>query len=125
MKEVQYLTGHMAALSCFLSTSGDKGYPYFQCLKKNNCFARTDECEKAFIKLKEYLASLLVLGKPIPGILIRLYYSIIDRTINSVVFQKQDKVQKPNYFVSKVLHGQEVRYEPIEKATLAVVFITR
>jgi len=28
-KEVQQLTGRMAALSRFLSASGDKGYPYF------------------------------------------------------------------------------------------------
>ena len=29
VKEVQQLTGRMAALSRFLSASGDKGYPYF------------------------------------------------------------------------------------------------
>jgi len=28
IKEVQQLTGHMVALSCFPSASGDKGYPY-------------------------------------------------------------------------------------------------
>ena len=38
VKEVQQLTGRMAALSRFLSASGDKGYPYFQCLRKNNRF---------------------------------------------------------------------------------------
>ena len=38
VKEVQQLTGRMAALSHFLSASGDKGYSYFQCLKKNNRF---------------------------------------------------------------------------------------
>ena len=36
VKEVQRLTGRMIALSRFLSTSGDKGYLYFQCLKKND-----------------------------------------------------------------------------------------
>jgi len=39
VKEVQQLIRRMAALSRFLSASGDKGYPYFQCLEKNNCFA--------------------------------------------------------------------------------------
>jgi len=37
VKEVQQLTGQMTALSHFLFASGDKGYAYFQCLKKNNC----------------------------------------------------------------------------------------
>jgi len=34
-------------------------------------------------------------------------------------------MQKPIYFVSKVLQGPEVRYRAIDKATLAVVFATR
>jgi len=77
--EVQQLTGRIAALFRFLSTSGDKGYPYFQCLKKNNHFEWTSECEEAFTMLKEYLASPLVLGKSVPGIPIRLYFAITDR----------------------------------------------
>ena len=32
MKEVQQLIGRMVALSRFLSTSGERGYHYFQCL---------------------------------------------------------------------------------------------
>jgi len=39
VKEVQQLTGCMTSLFRFLSASGDKGYSYFQCLKKNNRFA--------------------------------------------------------------------------------------
>jgi len=38
VKEVQQLTGHMAALSRFLSANGNKGYPFSQCLKKNKRF---------------------------------------------------------------------------------------
>jgi len=34
-------------------------------------------------------------------------------------------VQKPIYFVNKVLHGPEVRYQAIEKAVLAIVFSTQ
>ena len=67
VKEVQQLTGRMAALSRFLSVGGDKGYPYFQCLKKNNRFTWTHECEEAFLKLKEYLASPPALCKSLPG----------------------------------------------------------
>jgi len=52
VKEVQQLIERMATLSRFLSANGDKRYPYFQCLKKNNSFAWTDECEKAFVKLR-------------------------------------------------------------------------
>ena len=57
VKEVQQLTGRMVALSRFVSAGGDKGHPYFQCLKRNRRFVWTKECEESFLKLKEYLAS--------------------------------------------------------------------
>jgi len=53
VKEVQQLTGWMAALSRFVSSGGDKGHPYFQCLRRNSRFIWTRECEEAFLKLKE------------------------------------------------------------------------
>ena len=125
MKEVQQLTGHMTALSRFLSASGDKGYPYFQCLKKNNRFVWTRECEETFIKLKEFLASPSVLCKPLSGTPIRLYFAVTERTISTVIVQEQDRIQKSVYFVSKVLQGPETQYQAIEKASLAVVFTAR
>ena len=64
VKEVQQLTGRMAALSKFVSAGGDKGYPYFQCLRRNSRFVWIEECEAAFLKLKEYLAAPPVLCKP-------------------------------------------------------------
>jgi len=64
VKEVQQLTGRMTDLSKFVSAGGDKGHPYFQYLKKNSRFIWTRECEEAFLKLKEYLASPPVLCKP-------------------------------------------------------------
>ena len=47
------------------------------------------------------------------------------RAISSVLVQEQDQVQKSIYFVSKVLQGPEVRYQALEKATLAMVFSAR
>ena len=125
IKEVQQLTGRMAALSKFVSAGGDKGHPYFQCLKRNNRFVWIRECEEAFLKLKEYLTSPLVLCKPQLSTPLRLYFTVIEKTISLVLVQKQDQVQKPIYFVSKVLQGPYVRYQAIEKATLAVVFSAR
>jgi len=55
-KEVQRLIGRMTALSLFLAKSGDKGLPHFQCLRKNDKFQWTTQCEEAFQQLKEYLS---------------------------------------------------------------------
>jgi len=125
MNEVQQLTGRMTALSRFVSTGGDKVNPYFQCLKRISRFVWTEECEEAFLKLKEYLATLPVLCKPQMGTPLRLYFAVTERAISSVLVQKQDQVQKPIYFVSKVLQGPDVRCQALEKVSLAAVFSAR
>ena len=48
VKEVQQLTGRITSLSQFIPKEGDKAYPYLQCLKGNNHFQWTNECEKTF-----------------------------------------------------------------------------
>jgi len=82
----------MAALSRFVSARGDKGHPYFKCLRRNNRFIWTRECEEAFLKLKEYLASPLVLCKPQLGTPLRLYFIVTELAISLVLVQEQDKV---------------------------------
>ena len=109
VKEVQQLTGWMAALSRFVSAGGDKGHPYFQCLKRNNMFVWTRECKESFLKLKDYLACPPLLCKLLPGTPLRLYFAMTEWAISSVLVQEQDHVQKPIYFVRKVLQGSEVR----------------
>jgi len=70
VKEMQHLTGRMAALSRFVLVGGEKEHPYFQCLRSNSRFVWTKECEEAFLKLKEYLATPPVLCKSQLGILL-------------------------------------------------------
>jgi len=125
VKEVQQLTGRMAALSRFVSAGGDKGYPYFQCLRRNSRFVWNEECEAAFLKLKDYLAAPLVLCKPQTSVPLQLYFAVTEWAISVVLVQEQDQTQKPIYFVSKVLQGPEARYQSLEKAALAVVFSAR
>ena len=125
VKEVQQLAGRMAALFRFVSAGANKGHPYFQSLKRNNRFVWTRECEEAFVKLKEYLASPLVLCKSKLGTPLHLYFAVIEKAISSVLLQEQDQVQRPIYFISKVLQGPEVRYQALEKVALAVVFSAR
>ena len=55
IKEVQRLTGRIAALSRFVSRASDKCQPFFQILKK--AFQWDARCEEAFAALKTYLSS--------------------------------------------------------------------
>jgi len=54
-----------------------------------------------------------------------LYFFVTERVISSVLVQEKDQVQKPIYFVSKVLQGLEMRYQALKKAALTVVFSAR
>lgn len=48
VKEVQQLTGRVTSLSPFLSKSGDKSFPFFQCLRKIESFIWSEECQETF-----------------------------------------------------------------------------
>jgi hypothetical protein len=52
MKQLQQLTGRIAALNRFISRSSDKCLPFFKILKK--AFSWTEECEGAFRGIKEF-----------------------------------------------------------------------
>jgi len=123
VKEVQQFSGRMTTR--FVSVGEDRGHPYFQCLKRNNRFVWTNECEELFLKLKEYLGSPPVLCKPFLGTPLGLYFAITERAIIPVIVQEEERVWRPIFFVSKVLYGPEVHYQTIEKAALAVVFAAR
>nr|KYP68986.1 Retrovirus-related Pol polyprotein from transposon 297 family [Cajanus cajan] len=125
VKEVQQLAGRMASLSRFLSKAADKALPLFQCLRKNDRFTWTIECEEAFLELKKSLASPPILMKPWPSTPLLVYISASDRAVSAVLVQEQEGTQVPVYFASRVLQGVETRYQKIEKLALAILVTAR
>ena len=57
VKEVQQLTGRVAALSRFIPSVARRALPWYQLLRKNKEFVWNTECENAFSGLKQYLSS--------------------------------------------------------------------
>ncbi|KAL0345043.1 UNVERIFIED_CONTAM: Transposon Ty3-I Gag-Pol polyprotein [Sesamum radiatum] len=55
IREVQRLTGRLAALNRFISRSSDKGLPFFKVLKNIKNFQWTPECQQAFEKTEGLL----------------------------------------------------------------------
>ncbi|XP_057417380.1 uncharacterized protein LOC130711680 [Lotus japonicus] len=121
IREVQRLTGRLAALSRFLPKAGDRAVPFFACLKKNTTFQWTGACEEAFQQLKELLASPPMLAKPTPGIPLILYLAVTEAAVSTVLLQEENKQYKIIYFVSHTLQGAEARYQKIEKPILKTV----
>ena len=52
------------------------------------------------------------------------YIVVAPHAVNLVLMQDDNGLQKPVYYVSKLLHEAEVRYLPLEKAILAMVHAT-
>ncbi|MDV3201237.1 MAG: RNase H-like domain-containing protein, partial [Sweet potato little leaf phytoplasma] len=123
--EVQVLTGRVAALSRFLSQAAKKALLWYQLLKKNKDFHWDDHCERAFNELKEYLASPPVLTSPMIGETLYLYLAVGDSGISSVLIQDDSGTKSPVYYVSRALHGQELRYQKVEKFTYCLIITAR
>ena len=119
IKEVQRLTGRIAALSRFVSRASDKCQPFFQVLKK--AFQWDEKCEEAFMTLKTYLSSPPILVSPIEGELLTLYLAVSDFSTSAVLVRDRERVQHPVYYCSRALRGAEERYPRMEKLILALV----
>ncbi|EXB37477.1 hypothetical protein L484_001142 [Morus notabilis] len=91
-KEVQRLTGCVAALNMFILKATDKCVLFFDALKGSNNFEWTPRCEEAFQKLKEHLGMPPILSKPIPGERLSLYLSVSDHAVSSVLIRNEERV---------------------------------
>ena len=54
-----------------------------------------------------------------------LYLSVLPTAISAMLVKEEDKVQRPVYYVSKVLLGAETRYLKIEKLVYALIIAAR
>ncbi|XP_074374492.1 uncharacterized protein LOC141714895 [Apium graveolens] len=113
IKDVQKLTGRVAVLGRFISKSGDKCLSFFKFLKKVKDFVWTEENQKSFEELKKYMAQAPLLAKPALNEVLYLYLAVSENALSVVLFKKELKVQKPIYYISKILHEAELNYSII------------
>jgi hypothetical protein len=64
IKDVQKLTGCMAALNRFISRLGERGLPFFKLLKLHDKFKWTEETNQTLQDLKHHLQSPPILTAP-------------------------------------------------------------
>ncbi|GKV08872.1 hypothetical protein SLEP1_g20443 [Rubroshorea leprosula] len=125
VKDVQRLTGRIAALHRFIARSAERCLPFFKALREPKHFQWTDECQQAFDELKQYLASAPLLSKPVEGESLYLYMGVTGEAVSSVLLREENMNQKPICYVSKVLQGAEQNYPLAEKAAFALVYTAR
>ncbi|KAG7564374.1 Integrase catalytic core [Arabidopsis suecica] len=115
-KEVQRLTGRIAALNRFISRSTDKSLPFYQILKGNKGFLWDEKCEEAFGQLKAYLITPPVLSKPEVDEKLYLYVSVSNHAVSGVLVREDRGEQKPIYYITRKLR-QYFQSHPIEVLT--------
>uniref|UniRef100_A0A2N9HHC2 Uncharacterized protein n=1 Tax=Fagus sylvatica TaxID=28930 RepID=A0A2N9HHC2_FAGSY len=120
-KQVQRLTGMIAALGRFISRSADRCRPFFQLLGKRRKFLWDQDCSAAFEGIKAYLSSPPCLSIPCSGEPLFLYLAVSEHAVSAVLVRETNEGQRPVFFVSKTMDETESRYLPLEKAALALI----
>jgi hypothetical protein len=142
IKDVQKLTGSLAALSRFISRLAERVLPFFKLLQKSGPFSWTEEAEQAFQELKQHLVSLPILVAPESGEPLYLYIVVAAEAVSMVLVvermtqegqEPEDSgpaarvrtVQRLVYYVSEVLHEAKTRYLETHKLLYAVLVASR
>jgi hypothetical protein len=85
IKDVQRLTGCLAALSRFISRLAERALPFFKLLWKSGPFVWTEDAEEAFQELKRYLTSPPEMVAPEPGEPLLLYIAATSEAVSMVL----------------------------------------
>src|SRR3954470_1436102 len=131
LKDIQRLTGCVAAVSRFVGRLGEKALLLYKLLKKAEKFTWTDEAVAALKQLKEILSSAPILAAPEPGEPLLIYMEATNRVISIVVVVERKEpgyehgVQRPVYYVSEVLTESKQRYPHYQKITYGVFLASR
>jgi hypothetical protein len=124
IKDVQKLTGCMAALNKFISKLGERGLPFFKLLKHQEKFVWTLEADQALAQLKDFLSKPPVLTAPRKKEQLLLYLTATTHVVcSAIVVERQEDghaypVQRPVYFVSEVLSESKACYQPVQNKTV-------
>ena len=97
VKEVQKLTGKIAALNRFVSRATDRCIPFFKALTGKKRFEWTDKCESAFQELKQYLGSPPLLSKPVADEMLYVYLAVSSSAVSAVLVRQEGAVQNHTY----------------------------
>ena len=79
----------------------------------------------SFDKIKENLANPPVLAPALPGIPLRLYLTVTKEIMGAMLAQEIEGKENAIYYLSKKLLEYEVRYTPLEKLCLTLVWATK
>jgi hypothetical protein len=118
-RDVQRLTGRLAALNRFISKSAEQSLPFLKTLRGAKGFAWGPEQAAAFASLKQHLSDLAILTSPDPLLPLLLYIVASPYAVSAALVQEQDREgttrQCTVYYVSEVLTVSKCNMTELEK----------
>jgi ribonuclease HI len=128
-RDVQRLTGRLAALNRFISKSTERSLPLLKTLRGAKDFTWGPEQAAAFASLKQHLSELAILTSPNPSLPLLLYIASSPHAVSAALVQEQDREgttrQCPVYYISEVLTTSKCNMMELEKIAYAVVMASR
>jgi hypothetical protein len=128
VKDVQKLTGRVAALNGFIPKAAERSLTFSQVLRSTKNFQWSETQKQAFQELKDYLSNMTKLCPPEPRSPLLLYVSASNSVVSIVLVQEKEGgklKQIPVYFASEALSGSKIFYSELEKIAYAVIMAAR
>ncbi|GJX43816.1 reverse transcriptase domain-containing protein, partial [Tanacetum coccineum] len=129
LREMQSLSGKLAALNRFLSKSAERSLPFFETLKnitKENKdeYSWTEVAEKAFQELKKLIMELPTLTTLIKKEPLFIYLATSRDAVSGVLMAERTGRQAPIRYVSRTLHEAERNYALLEKLIMCLLHLS-
>ena len=93
VKDVQKLTGCMVALSHFISCLGEKGLPFFKLLKAQEKFVWSEDADKAFAKLEQFLTTPPIMTATEKDETLLIYITVTNRVVSTAIVVEQEEAR--------------------------------
>jgi hypothetical protein len=117
VKNVQKLTGRVAALNRFIPRAAERSLPFFQVLRFAKNFQWSEIQKQAFQELKDYLSNMTKLCPPEPRSPLLLYVSASNSAVSVVLVQEKEEEGKLKqitvYFASEALSSSKIFYSEL------------
>jgi len=126
-KQVRGFLGRLNYISRFISHMTATCGPIFKLLRKDQWIVWTNDCQKAFDSIKEYLLEPPILVPPVEGRPLIMYSTVLDESMGCVLGQQDETGKKEHaiYYLSKKFTDCESRYSVLEKTCCALAWAAR
>lgn len=126
-KQVRGFLGRLKYISRFISQMTTTCGPIFKLLRKDQGCVWTEDCQKAFDNIKEYLLEPPILIPPVEGRPLIMYLTVLEDSMGYVLGQQDETGRKEYaiYYLSKKFTDCESRYSALEKTCCALAWAAK